>query len=132
MLCPPGVTEFLWVSNMKGFNVSLSDVQQLKEPFMLTADYYPGRFGKCIIINLHWMYNVIWNVVKLFISKQAAEKYVFISGNDNEVFEELKKHIAPQYIPQDCYGKTKYCSWKYDYQQAAQEEMALRQKFNSN
>ncbi|CAO3700549.1 unnamed protein product [Rhizopus stolonifer] len=74
-------------------------VQALKN---ITNERFPGFVGSVYIVNFGWMYQGIWQVVKLVLSEKAKARVNFVSS------QELKQIIDEKHLLKVLGGKDDY------------------------
>lgn len=115
----PGVTNILWVVDMKDSSLSLGVVKAMKDMFVKLGDYYTERLARCMVINVGWTLSMIWSFVKPFLAQETVEKYIMVKGGNKELEEILEKYVdKDQQVAE--YGGN--CQYTYDYNVLVQEE----------
>eukprot|EP00689_Sawyeria_marylandensis_P003590 EC826079.1.p1 GENE.EC826079.1~~EC826079.1.p1 ORF type:complete len:140 (+),score=57.68 EC826079.1:352-771(+) len=93
-----GVYEFVWIFNTKNMSLSLSLIKQIKELIVQIGDVYNERLGKSIVLNLSWYLNLLWLFMKPFLQKTTVDKYIFLTGSDEEIKKKLLEYVEEKEI----------------------------------
>jgi len=115
----PGVTNILWVVDMKDSSLSLGVVKAMKDMFVKLGDYYTERLARCMVINVGWTLSMIWSFVKPFLAQETIDKYVMVKGGNKELEEILDKYVDKDQLIEEYGGK---CKYSYNYHALVQEE----------
>lgn len=97
------VTFVLDVSKATMSNVDLGSIKFLLDCF---TTYFPDMLERIIILEMPWIMNAIWKIVKQWMSEDQRRKTVFCS------FKDLKQYISPKNILTGMYGKD---DWSYTF-----------------
>nr|XP_039265111.1 motile sperm domain-containing protein 2-like [Styela clava] len=84
-------------------NVDLGLIRFIIDSF---TSYFPDLLEKIIILDMPWIMNAIWNIVKQWMSEEQRSKTVFCSRKD------LKKYISPDQLPKSMAGTV---DWTYSF-----------------
>lgn len=115
----PGVTNILWIVDMKDSSLSLGVVKAMKDMFVKLGDYYTERLARCMMINVGWTLSLIWSFVKPFLAQETIDKYVIVKGGSKELDEVLGKYVDKSQLSEE-YGGV--CKYSYDFNVLSLEE----------
>ncbi|CAO3592239.1 unnamed protein product [Absidia cylindrospora] len=79
-------------------------IQELRN---VTDDRFPGFFGSIYVMNFGWMYQGLWQMVKLLLSERAKSKVNFPSA------KEVIEYIPEENLLEELGGKDEY-EWTLD------------------
>ncbi|KAI8065239.1 hypothetical protein BC940DRAFT_334902 [Gongronella butleri] len=83
------------------------ETRLIQEMRILTDDLFPGFFGSIYIMNFGWMYQGIWQMVKLMLTERAKSKVNFPS------LDEVKTYIDLDNLP-DFLGGNDTFEWSLE------------------
>jgi hypothetical protein len=119
-LMKPGVTSCTWVIDLKGIaGVDINTVKSVKDMFIKLGDHYSERLHSAIIVNVPFYINIVWNFLKVFISKSTLEKFIFVSGSNEKQKTVINKYIHEDQLLKAYFGKSDYA---YDYNSLLEED----------
>ncbi|KAI8342480.1 hypothetical protein BC941DRAFT_368231 [Chlamydoabsidia padenii] len=90
------------------------DKRLIQELRAVTDDRFPGFFGSIYIMNFGWMYQGLWQMVKLLLSERAKSKVNFPSA------QEVKQYIHEDNLLQELGGNDPY-EWSLENDKILQE-----------
>ncbi|KAL3142685.1 hypothetical protein ABBQ38_002988 [Trebouxia sp. C0009 RCD-2024] len=76
---PPGVGQWVWVSDFKGFGLSDCDPRLAKVFLDLSAAHYPERLGLFIVVDAPWIFNTLWRAISPLVDPFTKQKIKFLS-----------------------------------------------------
>ncbi|KAL0487734.1 CRAL-TRIO domain-containing protein [Acrasis kona] len=115
---PEGVHNITWIVDLKDSTVSMALVKQMKDMFVKLGDYYTERLAKCIVVNVGFYLNLMWQFVKPFLAQETVDKYTLIKYTDKEPFYAA---VNKEQLPKDFFGDVDYV-FDYDALVKAEEE----------
>jgi hypothetical protein len=118
---PAGVTNILWIVDMKDSSLSLGVVKAMKDMFVKLGDYYTERLARCMMINVGWTLSMIWSFVKPFLAQETIDKYVIVKGGSKELKQILDKYVDEDQLVEEFEGK---CKYSFNFDAMAEEELA--------
>lgn len=68
----------------------------IKAVIALASDNYPELLRKCIMINVPWLFNSTWPLIRSFLAPQTVKKISIVGTNYTKV---LHDEIEPEFIP---------------------------------
>mmetsp|Transcript_26986 Transcript_26986/g.57224 ORF Transcript_26986/g.57224 Transcript_26986/m.57224 type:complete len:365 (-) Transcript_26986:33-1127(-) len=71
---PEGVEELLIVENLDGFTKENADTRMVKYLLEITQAHYPCRIGSFVGVNAPWYYQVLFKIVKPWMSDDLLSK----------------------------------------------------------
>ncbi|CAK8686226.1 unnamed protein product [Clavelina lepadiformis] len=120
------VTFLLDVSKASMANVDLGGIKFLLECF---TTYFPDMLERIIILEMPWIMNAIWKVVKQWMTEEQRRRTIFCK------FKELKEYISQDQLPQYMGGAD---TWEYifplrptDYPQLKETTQTAQSSTNS-
>jgi len=117
---PDETYRITWVVELLGGTISMNMVQTLKGHFDILGARYPERCAQILVLNPPWIASWVWAFLKPFLTADMVERYVFISGNANQIREQLLQYISEdQLIPELYNGKANF---NFDFDKMVQEE----------
>jgi hypothetical protein len=119
--CDAEIYQVCWVVEVYQANISLDLVQNMKGYFDELEAKYPERTGKIIVLNPPVTINVIWPFLKIFLTQEQQDRYVFISGwYNSDIRDGLLQHIDDEQLSNELYeGKNPF---EYDFEKLADED----------
>ena len=63
------------------------------ETLSILQNHYPERLHKAYIIRPPYLFNTFWSMIHPFVDPITSEKVVFLSSDNTEIVEALKKDI---------------------------------------
>ncbi|XP_069389098.1 motile sperm domain-containing protein 2 [Paralichthys olivaceus] len=94
------------VFDMAESGLSNIDMEFVKYIINCFKVYYPKFLSKMIIVDMPWIMNAAWKIVKSWLGPEAISKLKFASRSDVNTF------IGPEYLPSHMGGTD---SFKYSY-----------------
>lgn len=126
---PAGVTNILWIVDMKDSSLSLGIVKAMKDMFVKLGDYYTERLARCMMINVGWTLSMVWSFVKPFLAQETIDKYVIVKGGGKELKQMLEKYVDENQLVEEFEGK---CKYTFNFETMAEEELAEDRNRGSN
>nr|CAB3263911.1 probable glycerophosphoryl diester phosphodiesterase 3 [Phallusia mammillata] len=111
------ITFLLDVSKSSLANVDLGGIKFMLECFTTN---FPGMLEKIIILEMPWIMNAIWKVVKQWMTENQRKKTVFSS------FKDLKQYIDPDQLHPYMGGTD---NWEYSYPPFADDIPDVKQQY---
>ena len=84
----------------KGCNIGMLStrlVGRLKPVLPLPDLYYPELVGPTFALNAPWIVHTLWNMIRVFLSKELQAKVVICSGKDTATT--FMSHCRPEDVP---------------------------------
>ncbi|XP_040003570.1 motile sperm domain-containing protein 2 isoform X1 [Xiphias gladius] len=94
------------VFDMNESGLSNIDMEFVKYIINCFKVYYPKFLSKMIIVDMPWIMNAAWKIVKSWLGPEAISKLKFVSRSDVQTF------IGPEYLPPHMGGTDPF---KYSY-----------------
>ncbi|KAK3269262.1 hypothetical protein CYMTET_22289 [Cymbomonas tetramitiformis] len=91
-----------------------------KEIAALDQSHYPERMAQCFIINVPYVFWVVWAMVKPWLNKHTVAKIQIFAGNYQST---LQEYVHPSQLPEE-YGGTNGSLVQY-YEQVFQKARLL-------
>ncbi|KAI4352215.1 hypothetical protein L6164_006488 [Bauhinia variegata] len=95
---PPGQEKFVLISDLKGWKYANSDLRGHISSLTILQDYYPGRLGKCYVVNAPYLFMTVWKSISPFLDEKTKKKIIFVDNKKlkSTLLEKIDESQLPE------------------------------------
>ncbi|GLC70756.1 hypothetical protein PLESTF_001030000 [Pleodorina starrii] len=77
-LMPPGVEQWIWVCDFKGFGMADVNPKLAKLFLDISAEHYPERLGLFLVVDAPSLFGLLWKAISHFVDPKTYKKIRFL------------------------------------------------------
>lgn len=70
----PGIEQWVWVMDFHGFGMSDINVKLARAFLDMSADHYPERLGKFILVDAPTLFDYLWKAIQPWVDPKTRTK----------------------------------------------------------
>ncbi|EFJ46012.1 hypothetical protein VOLCADRAFT_93811 [Volvox carteri f. nagariensis] len=75
---PPGVEQWIWVCDFKGFGVADANPKLAKLFLEMSGEHYPERLGLFLVVDAPSLFGMLWKAISHFVDPKTYKKIRFL------------------------------------------------------